>query len=162
MTLATSTLSERHSECGCANQKAVRDDPERKASLSFSAQVSFHFVARNSSHSGAMNPDIVKERRNATFDVETLTNILDGDAEKTRRRREIGECESARLRRAMQLGKNDSATCKFTMCSREKRIMAAFRAFSTRACSLTSVIGFTVLLADPLSGLVVGLFVFIM
>ncbi|XP_075870169.1 peroxisomal acyl-coenzyme A oxidase 1 isoform X1 [Nelusetta ayraudi] len=36
-----------------------------------------------------MNPDIVKERRNATFDVETLTNILDGGPEKTSRRREI-------------------------------------------------------------------------
>ncbi|KAF7655667.1 hypothetical protein LDENG_00052720 [Lucifuga dentata] len=36
-----------------------------------------------------MNPDILKERRNGTFDVEKLTNILDGDSEKTRRRREI-------------------------------------------------------------------------
>lgn len=38
-----------------------------------------------------MNPDIVKERQNATFNVEKLTNILDGSPEKTRRRREIGE-----------------------------------------------------------------------
>lgn len=38
-----------------------------------------------------MNPDIVKERKNATFDVEKLTFILDGGPEKTRRRREIGE-----------------------------------------------------------------------
>uniref|UniRef100_A0A7N8X5G8 Acyl-coenzyme A oxidase n=1 Tax=Mastacembelus armatus TaxID=205130 RepID=A0A7N8X5G8_9TELE len=37
-----------------------------------------------------MNPDIVKERQNATFDVEKLTNILDGGPEKTKRRREIG------------------------------------------------------------------------
>ncbi|XP_071360739.1 peroxisomal acyl-coenzyme A oxidase 1 isoform X1 [Trachinotus anak] len=36
-----------------------------------------------------MNPDIMKERQNATFDVEKLTNILDGGPEKTRRRREI-------------------------------------------------------------------------
>uniref|UniRef100_A0A3Q3MC61 Acyl-coenzyme A oxidase n=1 Tax=Mastacembelus armatus TaxID=205130 RepID=A0A3Q3MC61_9TELE len=36
-----------------------------------------------------MNPDIVKERQNATFDVEKLTNILDGGPEKTKRRREI-------------------------------------------------------------------------
>lgn len=40
-----------------------------------------------------MNPDIMKERRDATFDVEKLTNILDGSPEKTRRRREIGEFE---------------------------------------------------------------------
>lgn len=38
-----------------------------------------------------MNPDIVKERQNATFNVEKLTNILDGGPEKTKRRREIGE-----------------------------------------------------------------------
>ncbi|XP_022620706.1 peroxisomal acyl-coenzyme A oxidase 1 isoform X2 [Seriola dumerili] len=36
-----------------------------------------------------MNPDIMKERQNATFDVEKLTNILDGSPEKTKRRREI-------------------------------------------------------------------------
>ncbi|XP_076584062.1 peroxisomal acyl-coenzyme A oxidase 1 isoform X2 [Chaetodon auriga] len=36
-----------------------------------------------------MNPDIMKERQNATFDVEKLTNILDGGPEKTKRRREI-------------------------------------------------------------------------
>lgn len=38
-----------------------------------------------------MNPDIKRERQNATFDVEKLTNILDGGPEKTKRRREIGE-----------------------------------------------------------------------
>lgn len=38
-----------------------------------------------------MNPDIMKERQNATFDVDKLTNILDGGPEKTKRRREIGE-----------------------------------------------------------------------
>lgn len=37
-----------------------------------------------------MNPDILKERRTATFNVEKLTNILDGSPEKTKRRREIG------------------------------------------------------------------------
>ncbi|XP_076027244.1 peroxisomal acyl-coenzyme A oxidase 1 isoform X2 [Genypterus blacodes] len=36
-----------------------------------------------------MNPDILKERRNATFDVEKLTHILDGSPERTRRKREI-------------------------------------------------------------------------
>uniref|UniRef100_A0A4W4E8Y7 Acyl-coenzyme A oxidase n=1 Tax=Electrophorus electricus TaxID=8005 RepID=A0A4W4E8Y7_ELEEL len=36
-----------------------------------------------------MNPDICTERGNATFNPEVLTNILDGGAEKTRRRREI-------------------------------------------------------------------------
>ncbi|XP_060774936.1 peroxisomal acyl-coenzyme A oxidase 1 isoform X2 [Neoarius graeffei] len=36
-----------------------------------------------------MNPDIHRERQNATFETEILTNILDGSAEKTCRRREI-------------------------------------------------------------------------
>ncbi|XDV36026.1 hypothetical protein PO909_005878 [Leuciscus waleckii] len=36
-----------------------------------------------------MNPDISRERENASFNLEILTNILDGGAEKTRRRREI-------------------------------------------------------------------------
>ncbi|XP_029480627.1 peroxisomal acyl-coenzyme A oxidase 1-like isoform X2 [Oncorhynchus nerka] len=36
-----------------------------------------------------MNPDITRERENATFDVEKLTHILDGGIEKTKRRREI-------------------------------------------------------------------------
>ncbi|TKS68816.1 Peroxisomal acyl-coenzyme A oxidase 1 [Collichthys lucidus] len=36
-----------------------------------------------------MNPDLMKERQNATFDVEKLTHILDGGPEKTKRRREI-------------------------------------------------------------------------
>lgn len=38
-----------------------------------------------------MNPDITRERENATFDVEKLTHILDGGIEKTKRRREIGK-----------------------------------------------------------------------
>uniref|UniRef100_A0A8C5C239 Acyl-coenzyme A oxidase n=1 Tax=Gadus morhua TaxID=8049 RepID=A0A8C5C239_GADMO len=38
-----------------------------------------------------MNPDILRERQNATFDIEKLTNILDGGAERTNRRREIRE-----------------------------------------------------------------------
>lgn len=37
-----------------------------------------------------MNPDILNERQKATFDVEKLTNILNGGPEKTKRRREIG------------------------------------------------------------------------
>ncbi|KAA0723829.1 Peroxisomal acyl-coenzyme A oxidase 1 [Triplophysa tibetana] len=36
-----------------------------------------------------MNPDIIRERQNATFNPEILTNILDDSEEKTRRRREI-------------------------------------------------------------------------
>ncbi|XP_062284096.1 peroxisomal acyl-coenzyme A oxidase 1 isoform X3 [Scomber scombrus] len=36
-----------------------------------------------------MNPDILRERQNATFDVEKLTYIVDGGAEVTKRRREI-------------------------------------------------------------------------
>ncbi|KAM9856642.1 peroxisomal acyl-coenzyme A oxidase 1 [Aulostomus maculatus] len=36
-----------------------------------------------------MNPDILKERQNATFDAEKLTHILEGGPEKTKRRREI-------------------------------------------------------------------------
>ncbi|XP_035258793.1 peroxisomal acyl-coenzyme A oxidase 1 isoform X2 [Anguilla anguilla] len=36
-----------------------------------------------------MNPDILRERGNASFNTEILTNILDGGAEKTQRRREI-------------------------------------------------------------------------
>lgn len=44
-----------------------------------------------------MNPDIIKERQNATFDVEKLTYILDGGLEKTKRRREIGEFEMTSL-----------------------------------------------------------------
>ncbi|XP_060724645.1 peroxisomal acyl-coenzyme A oxidase 1 isoform X1 [Tachysurus vachellii] len=36
-----------------------------------------------------MNPDLRRERENATFESEILTNILDGSVEKTRRRREI-------------------------------------------------------------------------
>ena len=44
-----------------------------------------------------MNADILKERQNATFDVEKLTNILDGGPEFTTRRREIGEFEMSSL-----------------------------------------------------------------
>ncbi|KAB5584460.1 hypothetical protein PHYPO_G00107780 [Pangasianodon hypophthalmus] len=36
-----------------------------------------------------MNPDLRRERENATFESEILTNFLDGGVEKTRRRREI-------------------------------------------------------------------------
>ncbi|KAI4894851.1 hypothetical protein NFI96_018297, partial [Prochilodus magdalenae] len=42
-----------------------------------------------SSARSAMNPDIRRERDNATFNPEILTNILDGGVEKTKRRREI-------------------------------------------------------------------------
>uniref|UniRef100_A0A3B5ABG0 Uncharacterized protein n=1 Tax=Stegastes partitus TaxID=144197 RepID=A0A3B5ABG0_9TELE len=46
-----------------------------------------------------MNPDIARERENSTFDVNKLTNILDGGPEKTRRRREIGEFEITSFRK---------------------------------------------------------------
>ncbi|XP_048869576.1 peroxisomal acyl-coenzyme A oxidase 1 isoform X1 [Brienomyrus brachyistius] len=36
-----------------------------------------------------MNPDIRKERENATFNTDALTHMLDGSPEKTKRRREI-------------------------------------------------------------------------
>ncbi|KAK7929885.1 hypothetical protein WMY93_006280 [Mugilogobius chulae] len=36
-----------------------------------------------------MNPDILKERQNASFDVEKLTYVLGGGPEKTKRKREI-------------------------------------------------------------------------
>lgn len=113
-----------------------------------------------------MNPDIVKERHNATFDVDTLTNILDGGAEKTRRRREIGECEKCVKPCKLQIitgTKKNSATCKVTLCSSEKRMTATPSTVERVLFSqpLELVLGLTVLLADPFSGLVVGLFVFI-
>uniref|UniRef100_A0A668A8G3 Acyl-coenzyme A oxidase n=1 Tax=Myripristis murdjan TaxID=586833 RepID=A0A668A8G3_9TELE len=43
----------------------------------------------NTRWGATMNPDILRERQKATFDVEKLTHILDGAPEKTRRRREI-------------------------------------------------------------------------
>ncbi len=38
---------------------------------------------------GDVNPDLLKERQTATFNPETLTNILDSGAENTRRRRHV-------------------------------------------------------------------------
>lgn len=38
-----------------------------------------------------MNADLRRERAAATFQPELLTHILDGGAERTRRRKEIGE-----------------------------------------------------------------------
>ncbi len=40
-------------------------------------------------NSFAMNADLAKERASATFNIEELTNIIDGDAKKTKWRREI-------------------------------------------------------------------------
>uniref|UniRef100_A0A6I8T1G7 Uncharacterized protein n=1 Tax=Xenopus tropicalis TaxID=8364 RepID=A0A6I8T1G7_XENTR len=37
-----------------------------------------------------MNPDLSRERAAASFNPETITIILDGSPERTRRRREIG------------------------------------------------------------------------
>lgn len=47
--------------------------------------------SRRKFNGAVMNPDISRERENASFNPEILTNILDGGAEKTRRRREIGQ-----------------------------------------------------------------------
>mmetsp|Transcript_184 Transcript_184/g.249 ORF Transcript_184/g.249 Transcript_184/m.249 type:complete len:84 (-) Transcript_184:3-254(-) len=38
-----------------------------------------------------MNPDLENERAKATFSVERLTNMLDGGADRTKRRRQIEE-----------------------------------------------------------------------
>lgn len=38
-----------------------------------------------------VNKDLVKERKNATFKIAELTNFLDGNKEKTDRRKELGE-----------------------------------------------------------------------
>ena len=37
-----------------------------------------------------VNKDLVKERKNATFEIVELTNFLDGNKEKTNRRKELG------------------------------------------------------------------------
>lgn len=37
-----------------------------------------------------VNKDLVKERKNATFEIAELTNFLDGNKEKTNRRKELG------------------------------------------------------------------------
>ena len=39
-----------------------------------------------------VNTDLQKERDTATFKTEELTYILDGGAEKTKRRKELGKC----------------------------------------------------------------------
>jgi acyl-CoA oxidase len=38
-----------------------------------------------------MNPDLQRERKNATFDVEKVTNMLDGGKDRTERRRYLEE-----------------------------------------------------------------------
>lgn len=48
-----------------------------------------------------MNPDILRERENATFNTDLLTNILDGDQEKTRRRREIGQSNTSQVQQSL-------------------------------------------------------------
>lgn len=37
-----------------------------------------------------VNKDLVRERKNATFNIVELTNFLDGNKEKTNRRKELG------------------------------------------------------------------------
>ena len=41
-----------------------------------------------------INPDLLKERASASFDVKELTHIFDGGPEVTRRRKELGEKEN--------------------------------------------------------------------
>lgn len=43
------------------------------------------------------NPDIVRERQKATFNVEELTNFLDGGKNKTEERRNLGIIQSFSL-----------------------------------------------------------------
>ena len=38
-----------------------------------------------------VNPDLVRERENATFDCEQMTHVLDGGVEVTETRRRIGQ-----------------------------------------------------------------------
>lgn len=37
-----------------------------------------------------VNPELVRERKQASFPVDELTNFIEGDPEKTQRRRELG------------------------------------------------------------------------
>lgn len=37
------------------------------------------------------NPDLKKERQSCHFDKDEITNLIDGSAEKTKYRRELGE-----------------------------------------------------------------------
>lgn len=39
-----------------------------------------------------VNPDLLKERKKCTFDVQELTHLLDGGAEKTSERKSRGLC----------------------------------------------------------------------
>ncbi|RXN15803.1 peroxisomal acyl-coenzyme A oxidase 1 isoform X1 [Labeo rohita] len=65
-----------------------------------------------------MNPDISRERENASFNPEILTNILDGGAEKTRRRREI---------ESLVIGDPDFQHEDLNFLSRSERYDAAVR-----------------------------------
>lgn len=99
-----------------------------------------------------MNPDIVKERRNATFDVDTLTNILDGGAEKTTRRREIGECEKCIKPCNFKISQEQKKLRDLqshTVCVRPLQLLnALLRVLFSQPLKLA--LGLTVLLADPL------------
>lgn len=39
-----------------------------------------------------VNEDLAKERRSCTFNIEEVTNILDGGKDKTLQRKKIGNC----------------------------------------------------------------------
>ena len=55
-----------------------------------------HFITKMPSVSAAAaaaayeNADLKKERKTCSFDIEEMTNILDGGADKTAERRELG------------------------------------------------------------------------
>uniref|UniRef100_A0A9J8DFT6 Acyl-coenzyme A oxidase n=2 Tax=Cyprinus carpio TaxID=7962 RepID=A0A9J8DFT6_CYPCA len=74
--------------------------------------------SRSNSNGTVMNPDISRERENASFNPEILTNILDGGAEKTRRRREI---------ESLVIGDPDFQHEDLNFLSRSERYDAAVR-----------------------------------
>ncbi len=68
-----------------------RPELKRYTTTSIKAHQAEGTSSRRKSKRIVMNPDISRERENASFNPDILTNILDGGAEKTRRRREIGK-----------------------------------------------------------------------
>uniref|UniRef100_A0A8C2DBP7 Acyl-coenzyme A oxidase n=1 Tax=Cyprinus carpio TaxID=7962 RepID=A0A8C2DBP7_CYPCA len=78
----------------------------------------FNKLTKSYSNGTVMNPDISRERENASFNPEILTNILDGGAEKTRRRREI---------ESLVIGDPDFQHEDLNFLSRSERYDAAVR-----------------------------------
>jgi acyl-CoA oxidase len=56
-----------------------------------SSQAYVLMSSTSASKSGVVNADLVRERKKATFSVERMTNLLDGGAQRTQRRRQIEE-----------------------------------------------------------------------